>query len=80
MVKHTITVPEPMSSYITGQIKSGQYGNVSEYFRDLVRRDQERRQMSTAELRSIIDQAESSGFSSRSIDDIWNNKVSALRK
>ena len=70
MMKHTITVPEPMSNYITNQIKSGQYGNISEYFRDLVRRDQERRQIPTAELRRLIDEGEASGASSMSMAEI----------
>lgn len=75
MIKHTITVPETMSKYIAGQMASRQYGNVSEYFRDLVRRDQERRQDAIIELRKLIDKAEASGISSRSIDDIWNDKI-----
>lgn len=63
MVRHTISLPEPMSAYIEGRLKEGQYGNVSEYFRDLVRRDQERRQNAIAELQALIDRAEASGIS-----------------
>ena len=40
MAKITISMPDRMSDYVTGRIESGQYGNVSEFFRDLVRRDQ----------------------------------------
>lgn len=80
MIKHTITVPELMSEYIISQIKSGQYGNVSEYFRDLVRKDQEHRQIGILELRKLIDNAEESGFSSRSIDDIWKSKLKDFKQ
>jgi antitoxin ParD1/3/4 len=62
MVRHTISLPEPMSHYIEGRIAEGQYGNISEYFRDLVRRDQERRQSAIEELRALLDQAEASGI------------------
>ena len=36
------SLPEPIREWIEAQVKSGRYGNVSEYIRDLVRRDQER--------------------------------------
>jgi antitoxin ParD1/3/4 len=59
-----------MSQYIEGRIAEGQYGNVSEYFRDLVRRDQERRQSAIDELKSLIDKAEASGISDLTMDQI----------
>ena len=70
MIRHTISVPESMSQYIESQINSGQYGNVSEYFRDLIRRDQERRQLAIHELRKMVDAAEASGISTLSMSDI----------
>ena len=72
MVKHTISMPESMSEYILSQISSGQYGNISEFFRDLIRKDQEKKSSAILELRKLIEEAESSGVSSRSLDDIWN--------
>ena len=68
MVRHTISLPEPMSHYIEGRIAEGQYGNVSEYFRDLVRRDQERRQSAIDELKALLDKAEASGISDLTMD------------
>ena len=70
MVRHTISLPEPMSQYIAGRIAEGQYGNVSEYFRDLVRRDQEHRQSAIEELKALIDKAEASGISDLTMDQI----------
>lgn len=70
MARHTISLPEPMSAYIESRLKEGQYGNVSEYFRDLVRRDQEQRQEAMAELRAMIDKAEASGISDLTMDQI----------
>lgn len=73
MIRHTITMPEQMSEFISWQVSSGQYGGISEYFRDLVRKDQEAKQASILALRKLIDDAEASGLSSRSPDDIWND-------
>ena len=37
----SFALPESMRSYIDGRVRSGQYGNTSEYLRDLIRRDQQ---------------------------------------
>lgn len=36
----SFALPESMRDYIDGRVRSGQYGNTSEYLRDLIRRDQ----------------------------------------
>ena len=69
-MRHTISLPDPMSHYVDTQITSGQYGNISEYIRDLIRRDQEQRQLAIAELRTMLDSAEQSGISRLSMADI----------
>lgn len=70
MTRLTISMPDQMNAYVEGQIAQGRYGNVSEYFRDLVRRDQERRSEAIAELRAMIDKAEASGISDRTVGDV----------
>ncbi len=37
----SFALPEAMRSYVDQRVRSGQYGNTSEYLRDLVRRDQD---------------------------------------
>jgi antitoxin ParD1/3/4 len=37
-----VSLPEPMREWIEAKIKAGRYGNLSEYVRDLIRRDQGR--------------------------------------
>ncbi len=69
MAKVTISMPDPMSAYVSKRIASGQYGNVSEYFRDLVRRDQERIG-AMLDLRDMLDRAEASGTSDKSLDEL----------
>ena len=70
MSRLTISMPAPMSDWVEAQISVGRYGNVSEYFRDLVRRDQEQRESAIAELRALLDQAEASGISPRTLPDM----------
>ena len=72
MIRHTISIPEPMSEYLNHQINSGQYGNISEYFRDLIRQDQQKTQSDIANLRILLDKAEASGISKLSLDEIKN--------
>lgn len=38
-----ISLPAPLREWIEAQVKGGRYGNASEYVRELIRRDQERR-------------------------------------
>ncbi len=70
MQRKTITITDQMESWVKAQVDSGQYGNDSEYFRDLIRRDQERRS-AEIQLRSMLDEAETSGISGRSAQEIW---------
>lgn len=63
MTRLTISMPDQLSAYVEAQIARGRYGNVSEYFRDLVRHDQERRATAAAELRNLLREAEASGTS-----------------
>ncbi len=70
MSRLTISMPDPMNDWVEAQVSAGRYGNVSEYFRDLVRRDQERREGAITELRALIQQAEAGGVSTRSVADV----------
>ena len=45
--RKAITITDQMENWVKAQVDSGKYGNDSEYFRDLVRRDQERREAET---------------------------------
>lgn len=38
-----ISLPAPLREWIEAQVKGGRYGNASEYLRELIRRDQERK-------------------------------------
>ncbi len=48
----SFALSESLREYIDGRVQSGQYGNTSEYLRDLVRRDQQ--QQAAQRLRTLI--------------------------
>ena len=55
----SFTLPETMRSDIDECVKSGSYGNTSEYLRDLIRRDQEAQ--AAKRLRELIEEGLASG-------------------
>ena len=70
MSRLTISMPDQMNEWVEAQVSAGRYGNVSEYFRSLVRRDQERRDDAVRELRALLDHAEASGVSKHSLPEV----------
>ena len=52
-------LPESMREYIDTRVSTGNYGNTSEYIRDLVRRDQE--EQAKKRLRDLIEEGLASG-------------------
>jgi antitoxin ParD1/3/4 len=79
MMRKTITIPEVMDGWVKAQIESGRYGNDSEYFRDLIRRDQDKRQ-AEQELLSLIQEGLDSGISRSTVEDIMKRVEDRLRK
>ena len=75
MIRKTISMPDEMGAWIESRIQSGEYSNDSEYFRDLVRHDQER-QDAIKQLRQMLDDAEASGVSDKTVGDIWEEAKS----
>jgi antitoxin ParD1/3/4 len=55
----SIALPDELRSYIDQRVQSGQYGNTSEYMRDLIRRDQE--DQAKKRLRELIEEGLQSG-------------------
>ena len=69
MATMNVSLPDPMKAWIEAQAQTGRYSNASDYVRDLIRRDQEQADHVTT-LRRYLDEAESSGTSSRSVKEI----------
>ncbi|MEN8803983.1 MAG: type II toxin-antitoxin system ParD family antitoxin [Thiogranum sp.] len=70
LVKKSITVTDHQEKWIKAQVKSGQYGNDSEYFRDLLRRDEEQNAKFQA-LKAAIQEGLDSGVSDKTVLDVW---------
>jgi antitoxin ParD1/3/4 len=66
-VRKTITLTDKQEEWIKSQIANGDYTNDSEYFRDLIRRDQDKFQA----LRVAIEEGLTSGVSGKAVDEIW---------
>ena len=69
--RKTITISEQQDAWVKARINGGDYTNDSEYFRDMIRRDQEQSAKFSA-LKQAIQGGFESGVSKRSVKDIWN--------
>ncbi len=78
-VRKTITFTEQQDQWIKAQIATGQFTNDSEYVRDLVRRDQEKRAEIQA-IRAALIEGEKSGMSDRTPEQIRQAIQERLRK
>ena len=67
MATMNISLPDQMKQWVEEQAANGRFANVSDYMRDLVRRDQE----AVAQLQALIDEGVSSGVSDKSLDEIF---------
>ena len=55
----SVALPETMRAYIAARVNGGDYGNTSEYIRDLVRKDQT--EQAKVRLRTFIEEGLASG-------------------
>ena len=60
MATMNVSLPDPMKSWVESRTRDGRYSNVSDYMRDLIRRDQEREQ-AISEIQVLIDAGLDSG-------------------
>lgn len=71
MATMNVSLPDQMKAWVEAQTETGRYGNASDYVRDLIRRDQERREK-IAEFQRLIDEGRASGISTRTLDEVWD--------
>jgi len=82
MATMTVSLPDPMKEWIEGEILSqGDYASVSDYVRDLIRRDRQRRgeEMTLDDLRTLVADAKAGGVSNRSVDEIFEAARKSVR-
>jgi len=63
MASMNVSVPESMRDWVQSRIESGEYASVSDYVRDLIRRDQNARarQLKVDEIRRTIVESRATG-------------------
>ena len=64
MASMNVSVPDPMRDWVQARIESGKYASVSDYVRDLIRKDQEwdsARQLTTSDIRDSIAASRATG-------------------
>jgi antitoxin ParD1/3/4 len=68
--RKTITLSEQQDAWVKSRIDSGDYTNDSEYFRDMIRRDQQE-SSGLLTLKKAIEEGLEGGISKRSVREIW---------
>ncbi len=69
-----ISLPDPMKHWIEAQTETGRYSNVSDFVRDLVRREQERRDKIAA-MQRHVDDARAGGISHENMADVRHRAI-----
>lgn len=69
----SFALPESMQDYVSERVRSGEYGNTSEYLRDLIRQDQH--QQAARRLRQLI----TAGLESGEARPATNEVIDELR-
>ena len=66
MASMNISVPDSMREWVQGRVESGEYASVSDYVRDLIRRDQNTQgpQLSVDDIRRTIEEGRAAGGTS----------------
>lgn len=64
----SFALPEALRKYIDDRVQSGEFGNTSEYLRELIRRDQQT--MAERRLRELIADGLQSGPARRATHDV----------
>lgn len=78
MARVTISLTDDMKNYIDAEIQTGNYGNTSEYFRDLIRHERERR--AKEKLSLLIQEGLNSGEAIEWKDDQIDKIMDCVKK
>lgn len=69
MATMNVSLPDPMKDWVEAQAQSGRYSNASDYVRDLIRKDQERREKISV-MQRLVDDGLASGTGTRSMEQL----------
>ena len=81
MASMNISVPDAMREWVQRRIESGDYASVSDYVRDLIRRDQNTRarRLSVDDIRRTIEEGRAAGGASPA-EDVFARIEDKLRR
>lgn len=79
MATMNVSLPDAMKSWVEEQAQTGRYSNASDYVRDLIRRDQQRADKIAA-MQRLVDEAKSSGISTRTVEEIFDEATARHRR
>lgn len=77
MATMNISLPEQMKTWVEAQSEDGKYSNSSDFVRDLIRREQVRKEK-IAHVQAMVDEGIASGISDRTVDDIMHEVEAEL--
>lgn len=69
MATMNVSLPDAMKYWVEQQAQSGRYSNVSDYVRDLIRRDQDQARK-VASMQSLVTEGIESGAGTRTMDEL----------
>ena len=64
-----IALPDALRAFVAQRVESGEYGNTSEYVRELIRKDQ--REQRVQRLRALVEDGLASGPATADMRDDW---------
>ncbi len=70
MATMNVSLPDQMKEWVEEQVKTGRYGNSSDYVRDLVRKDQERGE-AIEEFDRLVQEGIESGISELTVEEVF---------
>ena len=72
MATMNVSLPQEMKDWVEAQVATGRFANASDFVRDLIRDDMDR-EAAKDEFDRIIEEAEASGISDRTVEDIFDD-------
>lgn len=79
MATMNVSLPQQMKDWVEAQAADGKYANSSDYVRDLIRRDAEKR-AKIAALQEKLNEGEVSGYSEINVDTYFRDLRKTLLK
>jgi antitoxin ParD1/3/4 len=72
MATMNVSLPQEMKDWVEAQVATGRFANASDFVRDLIRDDMDR-EAAKDEFDRIIEEAEASGISDRTVEEIMDD-------